>query len=132
MAEERRELTKPEGAAKPGVVAKDRVGIQREVGAVDGEVAVEEKPELLVAGAGPGVGWGPEEAMVDDEQVGPGGDGASECGASGVDGGGDTRHVTIIVDLQAIGGAVIVVEPGDAEESVAVAGEGGERGGFHG
>ena len=132
MAEEWQELTEAEGAAKTGIVAEFGVGIEREVGAVDGEVAVEEEAELLIAGADPGVGRGPEEAMVDDEEVGPGGGGVSECGAGGVDGGGDTRHVSVILDLQAVGGAVPVLESGDAEESIAVAGEGGKGGGLHG
>jgi hypothetical protein len=110
LVEEGSERTETEGTAKTEVVAECGMGIEWQVGAVDGEVCAEEQPELPVTRPGPRMGRRPEETVVDDQEIGLGVDGALEGGEGGVDGGGDAGNPAVILDLEAVGGAVPVVE----------------------
>lgn len=132
LMEEGREFAESEGAAKQDVVAEFGMGIEGEMSAVDGEVSLEEQSELLVARAGPRMRGGPEEAVVDQEEIGASSGGGLEGGEGGVDGGGDAGDAVVVLDLEAVDGAVPVLELVDAEESVAVTDDGGEGGGVHG
>jgi hypothetical protein len=70
LVEESGELPETESAANPGIIAEFGMCVEREMGAVNGEVGFDEQPELLVAGTDPRVGRRPEKAMVDNEEVG--------------------------------------------------------------
>jgi hypothetical protein len=122
-------ILESERGGELGVVAELRVGIEREVGAVDGEVVFEEEFEEGVAFAGPGMGGAPEEAVVNDEEIGAGGDGFLDGGGGGVDGGGDFGDGAVVLNLEAVDGAGVIGEFGGAEVAVAMGDDGMKRGG---
>lgn len=91
------------------------MGIERQMGAVDGEVVFQQELKEFVAFAGPGMGWAPEESVVDDEEIGLGGDGECDGGEGGIDGGSDAGDGAVVFDLEAIEGAVVVFDVAGAE-----------------
>ncbi len=105
-----------EGAGDAGVVAEGGVDVERQVGAVEGEAVVEAEADFFVQGAGDGLEAGPEEAVVDDEQVGAGGGGFADDGEGGVNCGGDLGDGDAGgVDLESVQGGRVVGDVADAE-----------------
>ena len=69
--------------------------------------------------------------MVDEEQIGFGGNGKLHCRQRGVHRGGDARDSAGILHLKAIGGAVVVAPVAGAADPVALLDECGEGGFRH-
>jgi hypothetical protein len=132
VEEEWFEPAKAEGGAEPGVVAELRMRVERQVGAVEGEIGAEQELHLSEPDPGPGLRGIPEEAVVDQEQVGPNGGGAADGGEAGIDGGGDARDGALVFDLQSIYGAVPILEATGLQQAIAVGNDSGERDGYHG
>lgn len=87
---------------KKDVVADFMVRVEGKVAAVDSEVVVEGELELAPERPGERADAGPEEAMVDDEEIDPGLHGAQERGFAGVDSRADLRNVPVVFELQAV------------------------------
>lgn len=79
---------------------------------VDGEVVLDEAADQFGTGAGPGCGFSPEQAMVDDEQVAAGFDRHPGDGKGAVHGGTNPLDLTTVFELEPVLGAVPVAEPG--------------------
>lgn len=62
-----------EGLREEGGVAEGRVGVEREVSAVDGDVVREQRLQPVVHGSGDRGEPAPEEPVVHQEEVRPGG-----------------------------------------------------------
>ena len=114
-----------------GVVAERGMGVEREMGAVDGEVVFHQEPEEFAAFAGPWNGASPEESVVDDEEIGPGFDSFLHGGEGRVHRRGDAGDGTVVADLESVVRAVVVAELGGAKGRVAVTDNSGEWGGGH-
>lgn len=105
-----------EGAGDAGVIAKRGVDVEGQVGAVEGEAVVEAEADFFVEGAGDGLEAGPEEAVVDEEEVGAGGGGFADDGEGGVNSGGDPGDGDAGgVDLEAVQGGRVIGDFVDAE-----------------
>ena len=117
-----------EGAGDAGVVAEGGVDVEGQVGAVEGEAVFEAKADFFVEGAGDGLEAGPEEAVVDEEEIGTGGGGFADDGEGGVDGGGDVGDGDAGgVDLEAVQGGRVVGDVADVEFGVEMGDEIGEE-----
>lgn len=116
-----------EGAGEDGVVAEGGVEIEREMAAVNGEAGIQGDFDFLKDGAGPGLEAGPEHAVVDDEQIGTGGDGFFHHRQRGIDGADDLGDLAFAVfELEAVEGVGVVRDLGDAQFGVEVGDEVGE------
>lgn len=127
-------IFKIQGAGELGVVAELGMGIERKMGAVNGEVVFEEEFEELVTLAGPGMGGTPEETVMDDEEIGAGVNGFADGGDGGIDGGGDFGDGAVVLDLESVDRTGVVGKLLSLQSALAMADDGGERsgGGFHG
>ena len=106
--------------------------IQREMRGVDGEIVVEEQPQEVVAGAGPGMLRSPEQSVVHDQQVRTGGHREFHRGQAGIDGGGEAGDAPGVLHLETVDGTVPVAKPGGTQPAVAMADEINEGRGGHG
>ncbi len=97
------------------------------MGAVNSEAGIESGLDFLEDGAGPGLEAGPEQAVVDDEEVSTCGDGFFDDGQGGVHGGDDLGDFTFAVfELEAVEGVGVVGDLGDAQFGVEMGDEVGE------
>ncbi len=119
-------LFQAEGGAELGIIAELGMGIERQVGTVDGEVVGDQEVQQFVILAGPGLAGIPEEAVVHKEQIGADIDGHLRGGEAGVHGGGDFGDGAGVLDLQTVGGPTVITDLGGAQEGVALFDEGGE------
>ena len=87
---ERPETAEPQGFGEEDIVAESRMGIQRQMSAIDGQIAVEQSFEQKILRARPRMGGSPEKAVMDDQQIGPGTDGFADRRERGIDRGGDS------------------------------------------
>lgn len=102
--------------------------VEGQVGAVEGEAVVEAEADFFVEGAGDGLEAGPEEAVVDEEEIGTGGGCFADDGEGGVNGGGDVGDGDAGgVDLEAVQGGRVVGDVADAEFGVEMGDEIGEE-----
>lgn len=69
----------------------------------------------LVAFAGPWVGWVPEQSVVDNEKIGSAGNGEFHGSEGGIDASGNAGDRAVVFDLEAVEGAIIVLDIGGAE-----------------
>ncbi len=95
------------------------MGVEREVGGVDGEVGGEGNLEAFALGADEGTGAVPEQPVVDEEEIDTGGGGGAKGMQAGVDGGADAGDGAVVLELEAVVGAGEVGEAGEAEALVA-------------
>ena len=106
------------------VVAKPGMRIQRQVRTVNGQIVFDEQPEQFITLAGPRMRFGPEQAVMNDEQVRPRGNGHGHGGKTGVHGRSEARDGAGIFHLQAIDRAVVIAEGGGAENFIAMTDDG--------
>lgn len=120
VGEESVEDAEAEGSGEQGVVPDFRMGIEREVAGVNGEVGLEGGLEAGVVISGDGNGVVPIHSMVDNEEIdaAPGGglEGESAC----IDGGTDFGHLPIVFELEAIFGTGKIFDFGAAGAFVTV------------
>src|SRR6266571_3585671 len=119
-----KERTKPlqtQRGAEEGVVAEPGMRIEREVRTIDREVVVQQTAEQLVVRPRPGMRPAPEQAVMDDQEVGARVDGEADRRQTRVHRGGDPRDRAPVLDLQSVDGALVIVELARAQEAVAVA-----------
>ena len=98
------------GFGKEGVVADFGVAIEREVGAVNGEVVVEGEFDFSEGGAAQGNRGVPEESVVADQVIGSRIDGGLKGGGARVDAGGDFFNGAIVFDLESVVGAIEIAD----------------------
>lgn len=108
--------TKTKRLREEDVVADFVMGVEGKVAAVDGEVVIEGELELAPERPGEGADTGPEEAMVDDEEIDARLHGPLESGLARIDGGTDFRNAPVVFELQAVfrAGKVFHVDPSRA------------------
>src|SRR5260370_40252162 len=98
---------KAERGAEERVVAKATMGIQRQVGAINGEVAFEQATEQLITFASPRMRRAPKKSVMHDQQVCFCSEGEVNSGQTGIHGGGDAGDGAAVFDLQTVGRAVV-------------------------
>ncbi len=116
-----------EGLGEQGVVANFGVAVEREVGAIDCQIAVESGFYLLIAAAGEWNRCGPVEPVVADQEVDLSGDGLLKGDLAGIHGGGDFGDFAVILDLQAVVGAGEVFDFGSAGAGITEGDDLGKR-----
>ena len=114
------EFLEAERGAQLRVVAQSRVGVQRQMRTVNGQIAFDEQCQQLAAPARPRHGRRPEQAVMDDEQIGPGGRRQLEGGEGAVHRGGDLGDRAGVFHLQAVDRAVPVVKRCGTQASLAM------------
>ena len=97
------------------------MSIQRQVRAVNGEVVLDQAAHQLVAFPGPRVGGPPEKPVMHQQQVRLGRRRQPDGRQARVHRRGDPGHRAAILDLQAVGGPVVILHLGRAQQPVAVA-----------
>ena len=113
------------------VVAELRMHIQGQVRAIDRQVVRERFPLQLPARPRPRHRVVPEQAVVNKEQIRLRSDGQLHRGEARVHRCRNAGDAPVVPDLKAVVRPVPVVDLGRAQERVAVADKGGERGGCH-
>jgi hypothetical protein len=98
----RLEILEAERGAQLRVVAQARVGVQRQMRTVHGQIAFDQQRQHLAAPARPRHGRRPKQAVMDDEKIGPGRRRQLEGGEGGVHGGGDARDRAGVFHLQTV------------------------------
>jgi len=86
---------------------------------------LQQAAQQLVAGAGPGMRRRPKKPVMHQQQVRPGGDRQPGCGQARVHRRGDPGDGAAVLDLEAVGGAFVILHPGRLQHPVAVADNGG-------
>src|SRR5207248_567253 len=99
-----------------GIVPEARVGVERKMGAIDGEIVIEQQAEQLVTLGSPRMRCAPEKAVMDKEQVGVCGDGQPHGGQARVHSRGEASDGAAVLDLEAVDGAFIIFYRGGAQE----------------
>jgi hypothetical protein len=113
-----------------GIVPEDRVEIEREMGTVNGHVAVDGEGELAKIRAGEGLKAGPEKTVMDEEKVDAFLLRDAKGGFAGIDGGADARDDAAIGKLKAVKRVWPIRDVVDIEKSIDERGDVGE-GGVH-
>lgn len=94
--------------------------VQWEMRAVNSQIMVEEQAQQFMPLAGPRMCGGPEQPMMNNEQVRLGCDGQANGSQAGIDSSSDAGNVTAVFHLQAVDGAVPILDLISTEESVAI------------
>lgn len=94
-----------EFGGKEGIVSDFRMKVQGEVGAVYGEVSVQADLELLPYGPGEGLGWVPEQSVMDDEKINAGGNRLFKGNQSGVNSCTDAGDLSVVFNLEPVAGS---------------------------
>lgn len=100
------------------VVAEATMGIQGKMCAVDRYIMLQELPQEAKVASYPGVAGSPEQAMVNDEQIGSPGDGLADGGFAGVHSCGELVNRVFLGDLQAVVGVFPILKTSRLEEPV--------------
>lgn len=85
------------------------------MGAVEGEVVLDAELDFSEGCAGEREGFSPEEAVVDEEEVGASLDSFADGHFVCVDGGGDACDVAVVLHLEAVVGAGVVGDFGGSQ-----------------
>ena len=120
IEEERAESFEAEGGAELGVIAEFAVRVEGKMRTIDGEVVPQQQLQQFVTLARPGMGCAPEESVMDNEEIGFGGDGELDRCERGIDRSGDVCDGTVVLNLEAVEGPVVVFYFGRVEEAIAV------------
>jgi len=123
-----RAVFQAEGAGEECVVPKFGMGVEREVLAEDGEIVVHGQLQLAIRGAGDGLQAGPEQAVMDEEEIGSGGNRLFHDGEMGIDGGGDPGDRAGVFQLEAVDRARVIGDFSGPEQLVDVGDDFGEGG----
>ena len=119
------QLSEAQRRAEAGVVAEAGMRVQRQMGTVNRQVMLQQAAQQLVAGAGPGMRRRPKKPVMHQQQVRPGGDRQPGRGQARVHRRGDPSDGAAVLDLEAVGGAFVILHPGRLQHPVAVADNGG-------
>ena len=126
LEEERFGLAESESRAQLSVVSQARVGVQREMGAVDSQIVLDEGLDALVASTGPGMGFAPKQAVMHEEQIGLSVDRHPDRSQAGIDCGCDPGDASGVFDLESVDSAVPVLESVGLQQPVAKPGHRGQ------
>ena len=85
------------------------MSVQRQMGAIDRQVVVEQTAHQLVAFIRPGMRGRPKQPMMDQQQVGFGRHRQPDGGKAGIDGCRNAGDRAAILHLQPVGGAVVIL-----------------------
>src|SRR5262245_29339329 len=99
------------------------MSVEWKVGTVNSQIVVQQQPQHFIAFTWPRMACIPEQAMMDDEQIGLGVHGHLNGGEAAIDRCGQARDATSIFHLEAIAGAVIILELILPQQPVAVLGD---------
>ena len=105
------------------IIPHARMGIQREMGAVDGESILDGETQFAVARPGDRLQAAPEEAMMNKEKIGAGFHGHGDGGLTGIHSRDDLGDFPFIFHLQAIHGIRVITDLIDTEDAVEVLNE---------
>ena len=111
-----RMFSKPRAAAGR-VVAQLGMDVERDVRGINGEIAGDGQPQLAVEAPAMGLDI-PEQAVMDEQQVGAHGHGLRDNGLAGIHRTGDAAHGTLVFKLQPIDGTRIVGDGGGLQPAV--------------
>jgi hypothetical protein len=114
-------LFETECRAELRVIAQARMGIERQMRAIHGQIILDQKRQYFAAFAGPGMGSAPEKTVVNNQQIGPGSDGKPGRRQAGINRGGNFRNPPAIFNLQSVDRAIVVFDFGGAQQVIAVA-----------
>ena len=118
---ERTQLFQAQRGREQSVVAQPGVGIQRQVRAVNREVMLYEAADQLVAFARPRVRRAPKEPVMHHQQVRFSRHRQPDGRERRVHGRGDPRYGPIILNLKAVGSALVILHLRRTQQAVAVA-----------
>ena len=104
------------------------MAVEREVVAVEGAVAADERGDAVVNRTGERAGHVPIHAVVHDEKIHAGGHGLEKGDDARVDGGADFGDAAVVGELEAVEGAGCVLERAAAGAAIAEGDEIGELG----
>lgn len=104
---------KAEGSGELGIVSESRMGVQREVGAVEGHVGLEEEAEFSVGGTRGRGKSSPEKPVVDDQEVNARGGRIGDHSLAGIHGSADAGQAARILDLEAVECIRVIAVGGD-------------------
>ncbi len=90
------------------------------MGAVDGNVMLEQGSDEIAFAAYPRVLWAPEEAVMNQHEVSTGKCCLADGGETGIDAGGNAADFPAVFNLQTVVGAIVVGDGINAEFAVAV------------
>jgi len=100
------------------------MGVERQMGAVDGEIVFHQLADERALEAGPRMLRIPKEAVMDDQQIRLRICGHSHGGQRGVHGGGNAGDLAVVFDLQPVMRAVVIANGVEAKGLVAVGHDG--------
>jgi len=112
--------------AKTGVIAKARMGVQRQVGAVHSEIVFDQLADEFALGAGPRQLRIPKQAVMDDQQIRARLGSHPHGGEGGIHRGGDAGDLPVVFHLQTVVRAIVIADGVEPQSLVAVGHDGFE------
>jgi hypothetical protein len=94
--------------------------VQRQVRTVNGEIVLEKQLEQFVFLYRPRMALPPEQTVMNDQQIGSDFDGHFDCRQTRIDGGGNARHLAVVLHLKSVGRTGVVRDVLRLEQPVTI------------
>lgn len=101
-------IFQPDGGGELRIVAELWMNIEGQMRTVNGEVVLDGAADFFVECPGKWLSTLPKHTMVNDEEIGSGGDSFANDGQGGIHSGGNVGDGAVILQLQAVDGTRIV------------------------